>query len=152
MAGDQPAPEVIATLTVNGRPWSGAVAPGERLLTTLRERLGLTGAKPACERGECGACTVLIGERPRVSCITAVLLVDEPVTTVEGLAEQTSVLRAALADTGGFQCGYCTPGQVVTAAALAGQHLPEAEIRHRMAGNICRCTGYTPIVDAIRAS
>lgn len=144
---------VPVRLVVNGRPWAGEVPPGEMLLATLRGRLGLTGAKPACERGECGACTVLIAGEPRVSCVTPVVTVDDPVVTVEGLAAETTALRAALADAGGFQCGYCTPGQVVAAAALArALPLPEAEIRRRMAGNVCRCTGYTPIVDAIRAA
>jgi aerobic-type carbon monoxide dehydrogenase small subunit (CoxS/CutS family) len=122
------------------------------LLQTLRARCHLTGGKPACERGECGACTVLVDGRPRVSCITPTVTVQGAlVRTVEGLTREACALREALADTAGFQCGYCTPGQIVAACALLRETSSpdEAEVRRLMAGNICRCTGYTPIVDAI---
>jgi aerobic-type carbon monoxide dehydrogenase small subunit (CoxS/CutS family) len=143
---------VEVALVVNGEPWGGHVPPGEMLLQTLRTRCQLTGAKPACERGECGACTVLVNGRPRMSCITPVLTDGgAEVRTAEGLAQEACAVREAMADTAGFQCGYCTPGQIVAAMALLAETAApdEAEVRRSMAGNICRCTGYTPIVDAI---
>jgi len=115
----------------------------------------LTGTKEACGRGECGACTVLVNGRPVLSCITLVETVIGPVETIEGLAEANTDLREAFADCGGFQCGFCTPGQVVRASALLKEEWPqsadakESFVRHRMSGNICRCTGYTGIVDAV---
>jgi aerobic-type carbon monoxide dehydrogenase small subunit (CoxS/CutS family) len=142
---------ISVRLSVNGHTWSGDVPPGEMLLDTLRARLNLPGAKRACGRGECGSCTVLIEGKPRMACITAVATVDAPVTTIEGLSVESEALRGALADAGGFQCGYCTPGQVVAAMALL-QRVPdpnEEDVRREMAGNICRCTGYTPIIDAV---
>jgi len=143
------------TIVVNGTALEAGPAPGETLLEFLRDRAGLTGGKLGCGRGECGACTVLLGDRAVMSCVTLVALVDEPVATIEGLAEEAAGLRASFADCGGLQCGYCTPGQVVRAVALlrdardAGVELDERGIRHAMAGNICRCTGYSPIVDAV---
>jgi CO/xanthine dehydrogenase Mo-binding subunit/xanthine dehydrogenase iron-sulfur cluster and FAD-binding subunit A len=142
-------------LVVNGAEWDGEVGPLTMLLDLLRDRLGLTGAKEGCGRGECGACTVLVGETPMLACVTLAALVRQPVTTVEGLGEEASALREAFADCGAFQCGFCTSGQLVQALALIREGLPcdrwEAEraIRHRMSGNICRCTGYAGIIDAI---
>jgi aerobic-type carbon monoxide dehydrogenase small subunit (CoxS/CutS family) len=140
-------------LTVNGRVVIARAAPDERLLDVLRDQFGLRGTKEGCGRGECGACTVLVGGRPVVSCLTLMARVDEPVETVEGLADESRPLREALADCGGYQCGFCTPGQVVRATALLRAGLPEsdAELRHEMSGNICRCTGYDGIVRALRA-
>jgi aerobic-type carbon monoxide dehydrogenase small subunit (CoxS/CutS family) len=146
---------VEVELVLNGEPWRDQVLPGETLLQTLRSRCQLTGGKPACERGECGACTVLVDGRPRMSCITPTVTVQgAQVRTVEGLAREACALREALADTAGFQCGYCTPGQIVAAWALLRETSSpnEAEVRRSMAGNICRCTGYTPIVDAVLAA
>lgn len=141
-------------LTVNGRGVVARTAPDDRLLDVLRDELGLRGTKEGCGRGECGACTVLLGGRPVLSCLTLMARVDEPVETVEGLAEESRPLRAALADHGGYQCGFCTPGQVVRGTALLRNGLPrsEPEIRHEMSGNICRCTGYDGIVRALRAA
>ena len=142
-------------LVVNGTVGEVDAQNDASLLRVLREQLGLKGAKEACGRGECGACTVLIGGIPVLGCLTIACRVRAEVTTVEGLAEEFSALREAFADTGGFQCGYCTPGQIVRAAALLRSgaiHRAENSedfVRHQMAGNICRCTGYTPIVDAI---
>jgi aerobic-type carbon monoxide dehydrogenase small subunit (CoxS/CutS family) len=145
--------EMKTDLIVNGRPHSLTHQPGATLLSTLRDDLGLKGSKPGCGRGECGACTMLIDGRPRMSCITLVALVPGAnVQTIEGLAEATEPLRTAFADHGGFQCGFCTPGQIVSAHALlaAGEaDIDGARIRSAMSGNICRCTGYTPIVAAI---
>lgn len=129
--------------------------PGVRLIDILRGQLGLTGTKESCGRGECGACTVLIDGRPVVSCLVYAETVRGAVTTIESLAEANTDLREAFADCGAFQCGFCTPGQIVRAAALLGEKWPvdpatrEKFVRHRMSGNICRCTGYTGIVEAV---
>jgi len=109
------------------------------------------GAKEACGRGECGACTVLVDGMPVMSCVMLASLVSGEVTTVEGIAEESRDLREAFADAGAFQCGFCTPGQVVRAAALL-REVPDPDertVREQMSGNVCRCTGYTQIVDAV---
>lgn len=139
-------------LTVNGRNWRGVVEPGEMLLHTLRHRMGLTAAKTACGRGECGACTVLVSDRPRMACISPVVLVDGPVLTAEGLAEESRSLRRSFAEHGAFQCGFCTPGQIVAGCAIVRTRdsgCSESDVRSALNGNICRCTGYTSIVDSI---
>lgn len=142
-------------LAVNGTTHDLDILPGATLLEVLRDRLGLTGSKEGCGRGECGACTVLLGARPVLACLMLAEATSETVTTIEALAEDHADLRQAFADFGAFQCGYCTPGQIVRAAALLSEEWPtdEAEIesfiRRSMSGNICRCTGYTGIVDAI---
>lgn len=137
-------------LVVNGDPVS-VEAPGLRSLAdVLRAELGLTATKIACGRGECGACTVLIGGEPRMSCSTPVVLVGGEVETSEGLARESERLRALFADRGAFQCGFCTPGQVVHATALLRKGIRDAErVRHALSGNICRCTGYQAIVDCV---
>jgi aerobic-type carbon monoxide dehydrogenase small subunit (CoxS/CutS family) len=126
-------------------------APGDTLLHVLRDQLRLTGAKEACGRGECGACTVLIDGVAVMSCVTLAALVRGDVTTIEGLTEEARDLREAFADRGAFQCGYCTPGQIVRAAALVREPGPpdERTVRTQVSGNVCRCTGYTQIVDAV---
>lgn len=143
-------------LVVNGRE---VVAPASRsLAAVLREDLDLVAAKVACGRGECGACTVLVDGRPTMSCVTAAGLVRGPVETLESLADEVTDLREEFADTGAFQCGFCTPGQLVHAAALARRatelvaepDLPTA-VRTRLSGNICRCTGYQAITGAVCA-
>jgi aerobic-type carbon monoxide dehydrogenase small subunit (CoxS/CutS family) len=142
-------------LKVNGQHVEVDAAPDAPLSGVLREKLGLTGTKEACSRGECGACTVLIGGRAVVSCLVLAGRVREEVTTIEGLAEEALPLRKAFAQRGAFQCGFCTSGQVVRATALLRSGVigrsadPERTIRKEMSGNICRCTGYTPIVDAV---
>ena len=143
---------VSTVLTVNGKPHDVAIAPGATLLDVLRDRLELTGAKLACGRGECGACTVLIGGRPVMACVTLAIRIDEPIETIEGLAEEALDLRAALADCGGFQCAFCTPGMVVRGVALLRQGLPETDtkLRREITGNLCRCTGYQGVIDALR--
>ncbi|XRQ09595.1 (2Fe-2S)-binding protein [Actinomadura welshii] len=143
----------MATLDVNGAEVEVDARPGASLLSVLRGPLGLRGAKEACGRGECGACTVLLDGVPVMSCV---LLVEEAahgkVTTVEGLADEQCGLRRAFAEEGGFQCGFCTPGQIVRSSALLDEaaRLSDAELRRAMSGNICRCTGYTQIIAAIR--
>jgi aerobic-type carbon monoxide dehydrogenase small subunit (CoxS/CutS family) len=126
--------------------------PGTRLIDVLREQVGLTGTKEGCGRGECGACTVLVDGRPVLSCIVLAARVSGAVETVEGLAEESTALRAAFARRAAFQCGFCTPGQIVRGTALLRRGLPEteADLRTAMSGNICRCTGYEGIVDALR--
>jgi aerobic-type carbon monoxide dehydrogenase small subunit (CoxS/CutS family) len=145
-------------LRVNDREAEVTVPPGTRLLDVLRDHLGLTGVKEACGRGECGACTVLIDGQPIVSCLVLSETVLGEVRTIEGLADEFADLRAAFADHGAFQCGFCTSGQIVRAAALLNEEWPatrserEAFVRQSMSGNICRCTGYTGIVDAVIAT
>ena len=138
---------------LNGEPVQVDAGPAARLLDVLRDRLGLTGAKEACGRGDCGACTVLVGDRAVPSCLVLAARVDEPVRTVEGLADDAARLREALADCGGLQCGYCTPGLVVRAYQLVESGEcdgSDAEaVRRALAGNFCRCTGYNGIVAAV---
>ena len=138
---------------LNGEPVRVDAAPAARLLDVLRDRLGLTGAKEACGRGDCGACTVLVGDRAVPSCLVLAARVDEPVRTVEGLADDAARLREALADCGGLQCGYCTPGLVVRAYQLVASGECDGSdseaVRQVLAGNFCRCTGYNGIVAAV---
>jgi len=138
-------------LRVNGRVVEVAVAPGDTLLHVLRDRLRLTGAKEACGRGECGACTVLVDGVAIMSCVMLASLVHGEVTTIEGIAGEARGLREAFADAGAFQCGFCTPGQIVRAVELLRDtpNPDERTVREQMSGNICRCTGYTQIVDAV---
>lgn len=141
---------------VNGGEEHVEVLGAESLAAVLRERLGLTGTKIACERGECGACTVLVDGAPVMSCILPAALVDGAVETIEGVAQEIADLRGEFADRGAFQCGFCTPGQLVHATALLrecapGHRLRDDDIRRRLSGNICRCTGYQAIVAAVSA-
>jgi aerobic-type carbon monoxide dehydrogenase small subunit (CoxS/CutS family) len=140
-------PEV--RLVVNGDEHAVDVAVGTSLAELLREELGFTGTKIACNEGHCGACTVQIDGVPTLSCITLAHTVDGAVTTIEGLREHPLVDAFVRADA--VQCGFCTPGQVVSAAALvaASPNPSVEEIRHRMAGNICRCGTYPRIEEAI---
>ena len=137
-------------LTVNGERYESRAEVGVSLLETLRNELGLTGTKIACGEGHCGACTVLLDGAPTLSCITLVHTVgDREVTTIEGLRDHPLVHSFVRADA--LQCGFCTPGQIVSAAALV-QAVPEPtpdEVRHHMAGNICRCGAYSRIEEAI---
>jgi aerobic-type carbon monoxide dehydrogenase small subunit (CoxS/CutS family) len=128
------------------------VSPDERLLDVIRGRLGLKGTKEGCGRGECGACTVLVDGRPVLACIVLASRVTGRVETVEGVAEEAESLRAAFADRGAFQCGFCTPGQIVRGVSLLREGLPtdDTAVRRAMSGNICRCTGYVGILSALR--
>jgi len=141
------------TLTINGRRLRLLVEPRWSLLYVLRERLGLTGSKAGCERGECGVCTVLIDDKPRYSCMTlAVEAQGAKITTVEGLmnGENLGPVQQAFAEHDAFQCGYCTPGQVVAVEGLlrATPNPTIDEIRHGVSGNICRCGTYPHIFKA----
>jgi xanthine dehydrogenase YagT iron-sulfur-binding subunit len=143
------------TLIVNGVERRLEVAPWTTLLDTLRERLDLTGTKKGCDHGQCGACTVLVNGRRVNSCLTFAVMQDgAQVTTIEGLARDGTLhpLQQAFIDHDAFQCGYCTPGQICSAAALIaeGRASTAAEIRELMSGNICRCGAYPNIVAAIR--
>ena len=141
-------------LHVNGEAREVAFEPYKTLLEVLREDLDLTGTKHGCELGECGACTVLLDGEPVMSCIyLGVEAVGREITTVEGLAERgvPSALQRAFARTGGAQCGYCTPGMLMSGTALLrrNSHPTRDEIREAISGNLCRCTGYTAILEAV---
>jgi len=155
--------------TINGRSVEAEPDIRASLLDVLREHLGLTGTKKGCDHGQCGACTVLVNGRRINACLTlAVMHEDDEITTIEGLADGDTLhpLQAAFVKHDGFQCGYCTPGQIMSALgmieeAAAGMPshvspsldavtLDEAEISERMSGNLCRCSAYPNIVDAIR--
>jgi len=142
------------TIKVNGKPHSLTVDPNRTLLEVLREDLGLTGTKQACDTGGCGTCTVIIDSRPVYSCL--VLVVDcegRDILTIEGLASDGELhpIQKAFIKYGAIQCGFCTPGMVMSAKALldTNPEPTEQEVRKAIAGNLCRCTGYTKIVEAI---
>jgi xanthine dehydrogenase YagT iron-sulfur-binding subunit len=151
-----PAPEKIpVALTINGVPTRIEIAPWTTLLDALRDHLDLTGTKKGCDHGQCGACTVLVDERRINSCLTFAVMKDgAKVTTIEGLATDGALhaLQQAFIDHDAFQCGYCTPGQICSAAGLIaeGKAKSAAEIRELMSGNICRCGAYPNIVAAIQ--
>jgi carbon-monoxide dehydrogenase small subunit len=138
------------TLNVNGEDRRAAVRPGDTLLRVLREKLGLTGAKCGCENGDCGACTVLLDGKPVKSCmILAVECDDVAITTIEGLRNHP--MQQAFMEENGFQCGFCTPGMILNAAALVAAHPApdEAADREWLQSNLCRCTGYEGIRNAL---
>ncbi len=144
----------LVALSVNGERHEVAVAEHATLLEVLREELGLTGTKHGCELGECGACTLLMDGVPWLACLTlAVEAEGRQVTTVEGLAAagRPNHLRVAFAELGAAQCGYCSPGMQISARALldANPAPTEADVRQALAGNLCRCTGYGKIVEAV---
>ncbi|HJS63037.1 MAG TPA: (2Fe-2S)-binding protein [Pseudolabrys sp.] len=146
---------VSVNLTVNGARHALTLDPRSTLLDVLREHLDLTGSKKGCDHGQCGACTVLIDGRRVVSCLTlAVMTEGKSITTIEGLAKDGTLhpLQQAFIDHDAFQCGYCTPGQICSAAGLIaeGKAKTAEQIRELMSGNICRCGAYTNIVAAIQ--
>ncbi|MGY2048653.1 (2Fe-2S)-binding protein [Methylobacterium sp. JK268] len=147
------AERIAITLTINGERRELQVAPWTTLLDLLREDLDLTGTKKGCDHGQCGACTVLVDDRRVNSCLQLAVMKDgAAVTTIEGLSSDTlHPLQAAFVEHDAFQCGYCTPGQIMSAVALIreGRARTREEIREHMSGNLCRCGAYTNIVDAI---
>ncbi|ARW18542.1 (2Fe-2S)-binding protein [Komagataeibacter europaeus] len=141
-------------LQINGQDYSAGLPPSVTLLDLLRERLDLTGTKKGCDHGQCGACTVLVdGKRVKSCLILAVSIPDATVTTIEGIAQDGRLhpMQQAFIDADAFQCGYCTPGQIMSAIALLEEsHVhSRAEIREFMSGNLCRCGAYNGIIDAI---
>ncbi|MGQ9700288.1 MAG: (2Fe-2S)-binding protein [Candidatus Bipolaricaulaceae bacterium] len=140
--------------SLNGQPVEVDVPPGRRLLDLLREDLGLTGTKEGCGEGECGACTVIVNGKPRLACLTLAIQVEgKEVVTVEGLSRGGKLhpLQEAFVEAAGVQCGFCTPGFLLAAQALLleNPHPTREEVREWLSGNLCRCTGYEQIVEAV---
>jgi xanthine dehydrogenase YagT iron-sulfur-binding subunit len=147
---------VPLTLELNGRQATFTIEPQVTLLDLLRDRAGLAGTKKGCDRGQCGACTVLVNGRRTLSCLALALAhAGDEITTIEGLAngEELHPVQAAFVEHDAFQCGFCTPGQILSAVAVIaeGRAHGEAEIREAMSGNLCRCGAYPNIVAAIAA-
>ena len=147
----------IAHFEVNGRPYDVLITPNTTLSELLREKLELTGTKNACGVGECGSCTVLVNGKPTLSCSTLAIAVrDKEILTIEGLSRGTELhpLQKAFIDSGAIQCGFCTPGMIMTAKAMLHEnpHPIREEVKEGLGGNICRCTGYVKIIDAIMAA
>ena len=145
-------------LKVNGELFKMQVEPRRTLLEVLRENLGLTGTKESCNKGDCGACTVLVDGKPVLSCLTLAIEVQgKDILTVEGLVGEHGVLhpiQQAFVDHGALQCGFCAPGMIMSAKALLDRNPnpTEDEIKEGISGNLCRCTGYVKIVEAIEAA
>jgi len=149
------APSDRIRLSVNGKAYEIDADPTVTLLDALRERLGLTGTKKGCDRGQCGACTVHVDGRRVVSCLTlAVACAGKKVVTIEGIADGPSLhpVQQAFVDCDGFQCGFCTSGQIMSAVEVVAQGVArsDSDIREAMSGNICRCGAYPNIVDAVK--
>ncbi|GAB4267682.1 MAG: (2Fe-2S)-binding protein [Deferrisomatales bacterium] len=146
--------KTFITLTINGEAFDVAVAPTDFLADVIRERVGLTGTKKGCGIGDCGACTVLVDGAPVLSCLTLALSCQgKEITTIEGLSANGRLhpVQQAFVEKGAIQCGFCTPGMILSSAALL-ERIPnptEDQIKQGIAGNLCRCTGYVKIVEAI---
>ena len=146
----------MVTLQINGESYELLIEPKKTLLEVLREEIGLTGTKEVCDLGTCGACTVLLDNRPVLSCLTlAVTCQNREITTIEGLrkGETLHPLQSSFIEHGAIQCGMCTPGMILSAKALLDEnpHPTEFEVKKAISGNLCRCTGYVKIVEAIFA-
>ncbi len=144
-------------LKVNGKPYTVRVKPQATLLDVIREELGLTGTKEGCGLGECGACTVIMGDKTVNACIVlAVEAQGKEITTIEGLADGSRLhpIQEAFVEAGGLQCGFCTPGMILSTKALLDKNKEPSddEIRRGLSGNFCRCTGYTKIFESVRAA
>lgn len=147
----------VIKLRVNGESYEVAAEPWRTLLEVIRDTIGLTGTKKGCDEGDCGACTVLMdGEAVNACLILAVEAQDKDITTIEGLAEGDTLhpIQEAFVEHGGLQCGFCTPGMILSAKALLEKNPKptEEEIKFAIAGNLCRCTGYIKIIEAIQAA
>lgn len=144
-------------LRINGVVLDLEVSPDQVLIDTLRESVGLTGSKKGCATGDCGACTVLIDERPVTSCLVlSATAQGKEIVTIEGLADETGLhpVQKGFVAQGAVQCGYCTPGMVMMATAVLDEepHPTDAQIRAGLAGNLCRCTGYVKIISAVHSA
>lgn len=147
----------IINLTVNGRPYELLIEPNTTLVDLLRDELDLTGTKCNCRAGECGACTVLIDGKPALSCLTlAVSAHDKNILTIEGLADGNRLhpIQQAFVDYGAIQCGFCTPGMILTTKALLDENPnpTQEEVKLALSGNLCLCAGYVKIVEAVMAA
>ena len=147
----------LIELNVNGEVYEVAIDTHRTLLEVLRENIGLTGTKEACDLGECGSCTVLMDGKPVHSCLVlAIEAQGKEILTIEGLAKEGKLhpLQQAFVDHGAIQCGFCTPGMIMSAKALLDRNPKpdEDEIKKAISGNLCRCTGYVKIIDAIKAA
>lgn len=147
----------IATFSVNGKAYEVIIEPHMTLLEVLRDKLDLTGTKHGCGTGDCGACTVLVEGKPRLSCLTlAITAREKDIVTIEGLAERNTLhpIQKAFVDHGAIQCGFCTPGTILSAKALLDENPnpTQEEVKAALGGNLCRCTGYVKIIEAVLAA
>ncbi|WP_206808808.1 (2Fe-2S)-binding protein [Paradesulfitobacterium ferrireducens] len=148
----------LIELNINGRNYEVAVNPRDLLIDVIRKKIGLTGTKKGCGEGDCGACTVLIDGKPELSCIKlAIACQGQKITTIEGLAQEDGSLhplQQSFVDHGAVQCGFCTPGMIMSSKALLDRNPNPSpqEIKHELSGNICRCTGYKKIIEAVEAA
>lgn len=147
----------IAKFIVNGKPYETIIEPHMTLVEVLRDQLGLTGAKHSCGIGNCGACTVLLEGKPILSCLTlAITAKEKNILTIEGLAQGANLhpIQKAFVEHGAIQCGFCTPGMILSAKALLDRNPnpTKTEIREALSGNLCRCTGYVKIIEAVLAA
>lgn len=148
----------LIELHINNRVYEVAVDARDLLLDIIRKKVGLTGTKKGCGEGDCGACTVLIDGKPELACIKlAIACQGKKITTIEGLIQEGGALhpiQQAFVDHGAVQCGFCTPGMILSAKGLLDRnpHPTEYDIKHELSGNICRCTGYKKIIEAVEAA